>query len=150
MSARSAALQQRLRPSGRCPSGWQQQAAALGQQRRLSSPRLAASVVDGSQAQQEEREEQAVGTSSSAAAVAAAAVQPAPRCDLQQAASALSQAEQQQQTEGLVRKPEDFQLPQGQLSYVERCEPLAAADVFRCTACTRPECQVCAGDVRCL
>lgn len=143
LTSRNAPLQQRLRPSGRCLSGCQQQPGALGQQRRLSSSRLAASVVDGSQAQQEELEQQAADASSSAAAVAAAALPPAPRCDLQQAASAHSQAEQQQrQGEGLVRKPEDFQLPQGQLSYVERCEPQAAADVFRCAACTRPECQV--------
>lgn len=139
LAGRNTALQQRLRPAGR----WQQQPGALRQQRRLGGSRLAASVVDGSQAQQQDQEQQAVGSGSSAAAVAAAATPPSPRCDLQQAASAHSQAEQQRrQGEGLVRKPEDFQLPQGQLSYVERCEPLSVEDVFRCTACTRPECQV--------
>lgn len=47
-----------------------------------------------------------------------------------------------QQAGPVVALPEDFQLPPGQLSHVERSKPLAAADAFRCAACTRPECQV--------
>lgn len=56
-------------------------------------------------------------------------------------------AAQQQASAVVVAAPEDFQLPPGQLSHVERSKPLAAADAFRCAACTRPECQVRAGRV---
>lgn len=51
-------------------------------------------------------------------------------------------AAQVQASAPIVALPEEFQLPSGQLSHVERSKPLAAADAFRCAACTRPECQV--------
>ena len=38
--------------------------------------------------------------------------------------------------------PEDFQLAAGELSTIDRGTACAPGDVFRCTACTRPECQV--------
>ena len=38
--------------------------------------------------------------------------------------------------------PEDFQLIAGELSMIDRGSACSLADVFRCTACTRPECQV--------
>ena len=50
----------------------------------------------------------------------------------------------------LLVAPEDFQLAPGVLSHVDTSRPLAESDVFRCAACSRPECQVGArGDVRC-
>ena len=58
------------------------------------------------------------------------------------AAAAAQQQQQQQQQGGIVCAPEDFVLPQGQLSPIDRERPQAPADVFRCAACSRPECQV--------
>lgn len=57
------------------------------------------------------------------------------------AAAAAAQLQQQ----AIVRAPEDFVLPQGQLSTIDRERPQSPADVFRCAACTRPECATAAG-----
>lgn len=38
--------------------------------------------------------------------------------------------------------PEDYELPAGVLSIVDRTSPPAPEDAYRCTGCTRPECQV--------
>lgn len=38
--------------------------------------------------------------------------------------------------------PEDYELPAGVLSQVDRTLPAAPEDAFRCIGCTRPECQV--------
>ncbi|KAI7838609.1 hypothetical protein COHA_007616 [Chlorella ohadii] len=37
--------------------------------------------------------------------------------------------------------PEDFQAPPGQLLPINKLTPPSPADVFRCTGCTKPECQ---------
>jgi hypothetical protein len=42
----------------------------------------------------------------------------------------------------LLCVPEDFELPPGVLSSVDRTSPAAPEDAFRCIGCTRPECQV--------
>ena len=42
----------------------------------------------------------------------------------------------------VVVAPEDFTLEPGQLSAIDRDSPCHPADVFRCTACTEPACQV--------
>ena len=54
-------------------------------------------------------------------------------------------ASEQAQHQGIVRAPEDFQLPPGELSVVDRSRPLVASDMFRCAACLRPECSTAAG-----
>jgi hypothetical protein len=38
--------------------------------------------------------------------------------------------------------PEDYVLPPGVLSDIDRTSPLAPEDTYRCTGCTKPECQV--------
>ncbi len=42
----------------------------------------------------------------------------------------------------LIRAPEDFTLPVGQLSTVDRHSEVAPEDVYRCAGCTRSACQV--------
>jgi hypothetical protein len=42
----------------------------------------------------------------------------------------------------LTFAPEDFELPPGVLSEVDRGSPPSPDDVFRCPGCTRPECMV--------
>jgi hypothetical protein len=42
----------------------------------------------------------------------------------------------------LTFAPEDFELPPGQLSTVDRTSALSQDDVFRCPGCTKAECQV--------
>jgi len=44
--------------------------------------------------------------------------------------------------EELTFLPEQFQLPPGQLSEVDRTSPEAAEDVFRCPGCTQEACMV--------
>jgi hypothetical protein len=44
--------------------------------------------------------------------------------------------------EPLLVAPEDFVLPPGELSAVDRSSPPSPADTFRCPGCTVPECQV--------
>lgn len=48
----------------------------------------------------------------------------------------------------LLCAPEDFKLPPGKLSKVDRMGKSSAADVFRCVGCTEAACQV--GDRQCL
>lgn len=94
---------------------------------------------DGLTSDSQQQQQQAGSSSNGGAAnvvAAAVAEQPRQRCEQPQ------QEASQQHSEGVVCEPEDFQLEQGELSFVERCKPAAAADVFRCAACTRPECQV--------
>lgn len=42
----------------------------------------------------------------------------------------------------LLCNPEDFVLPPGELSVVDRQSDESPEDVFRCPGCTRPACQV--------
>lgn len=109
--------------SGRCPPPCQRPAQRRPCSRRPS--RLHAAVVGDGQATQQQQ----------GPAGGNGAPPPPPA------------AAQQQGSGVIVAAPEDFQLPPGQLSHVERSKPLAAADAFRCAACTRPECQVRAGRV---
>ena len=44
--------------------------------------------------------------------------------------------------EELTFLPEDFELPAGALSEVDRSSPASPDDVFRCPSCTAPECMV--------
>lgn len=41
----------------------------------------------------------------------------------------------------LIYEPEDFQLPPGEVSRVDRVGKNSPADVFRCPGCTEPACQ---------
>ena len=104
---------------------------SLHRQRLRGSQLQAAVVGDGlTESQQQQQQQQQAG--GSAGALGAAAV----------AAASGGAAAAVQQQHSLVVAPEDFQLQQGELSYVERGAPLSPADAFRCAACTRPECQV--------
>lgn len=47
--------------------------------------------------------------------------------------------------ESLSCLPEDFTLPPGEVSFVDRVSEESPADVFRCPGCTRPECQTSVG-----
>ena len=38
--------------------------------------------------------------------------------------------------------PEDFTMPPGEPSSIDRTHPAESADVFRCVGCTEPDCQV--------
>lgn len=42
----------------------------------------------------------------------------------------------------LTFAPEDFKLEAGVHSHIDRDSPVAAEDVFRCSSCTEPVCQV--------
>lgn len=50
----------------------------------------------------------------------------------------------------LIRAPEDFTLPPGQLSTVDRNVEVAQQDIYRCAGCTATACQVCLGQRRSL
>ena len=101
-----------------------------GAQRRLGGSRLHAAVV-GDGLTEAQRQQQGGNGAGAAAAAAAAAATLDPQ-----------QQQQQQQRQPLVRDPEEFQLQPGELSYIARGKPLSNVDVFRCAACSRPECQV--------
>eukprot|EP00879_Flechtneria_rotunda_P017966 GHRR01018830.1.p1 GENE.GHRR01018830.1~~GHRR01018830.1.p1 ORF type:complete len:425 (+),score=126.20 GHRR01018830.1:51-1277(+) len=71
----------------------------------------------------------AAGVSSRAAAPAAPSIAPID-------SASLSSFEEQ-----LTFVPEDFELPAGVLSTVDRTSPLAPEDAYRCIGCTNPACQ---------
>jgi hypothetical protein len=60
-----------------------------------------------------------------------------------EAAALLSEAAVPPLTEQpLFVSPEDFTLPPGELSTIDRTSPPSTQDVFRCPGCTEPACQV--------
>jgi hypothetical protein len=106
----------------------------------LGEIRVQAAVVGDDRADSQRQQQQGAGAVGAVVAAAAAGgtalLTPSQQVQQQQ------QRQQQQQAAGnLVQEPEDFQLAPGELSYVARGKPLSAVDVFRCAACTRPECQ---------
>ena len=113
----------------------QPQPALRQHQQRPLATRLHVSVVgDGLT---EEQQQQRGGGGGAAAAVASAS---AVQLEEQQRASVVER--RRGACDSVVCKPEEFELAPGELSYVERGTPTAAADVFRCAACMLPECQV--------
>jgi threonine dehydratase len=107
-----------------------QQTQCLPRRQQLGCGRLQAAVVRDGLSEAAQQQQNGSGNGSAGAAAAAAG---------SGAASAAAHHHP------LVRDPEDFQLQPGELSHVERDRPPAAADVFRCAACTRPECQTAGG-----
>lgn len=108
--------------------------------RRLVEIRVEATVVGDDRAESQRQQQQqgagAVGAVVAAAAAAGGTALLTPSQQVQQ-----PQQQPQQQAGSPVQEPEDFQLLPGELSYVARGKPISAADVFRCAACTQPECQ---------
>jgi hypothetical protein len=74
-------------------------------------------------------------------AATAAIDKPAPS-SLGSVKSPIHRAPAAKETTPSFRVPEDFQLPAGELSTVDRTRTILAQDVFRCFGCTKPECQV--------
>lgn len=102
-------------------------AGASSSGRRRSPPRPASPAPIGSA--------QPAAASPTAAAAAAPAAETA-QVVTSSSGSTLSSYEE------LTFLPEDFELPAGVLSGVDRDSALSPDDVFRCPGCTKPDCMV--------
>lgn len=124
---------QHLGNAALCQAG-RRLAENLASQQRPRSRLQATAIGDGLTEAQRQQQHQQSGTGSGFGAAAAS-----------RDSSVLQQAAAELEPDSLVRDPEDFLLLPGELSRVDRSLPQSAVDVFRCAACTLPECQTAAG-----
>jgi hypothetical protein len=128
---------QHLGNAALCQAG-RRLAENLASQQRPRSRLQATAIGDGLTEAQRQQQHQQSGTGSGFGAAAAS-----------RDSSVLQQAAAELEPDSLVRDPEDFLLLPGELSHVDRSLPQSAVDVFRCAACTLPECQVEAAGCTC-
>ncbi|KAI8464153.1 MAG: threonine dehydratase I [Monoraphidium minutum] len=110
-------------------------ASSSGRGRSPPRPAAASSQLQeaAAAAVAQQQQQQGMGGAPSAAQVVAASPTPSA------SGSTLSSYEE------LTFLPEDFELPRGVMSEVDRSSPESPDDVFRCPGCTAPECMTASG-----